>query len=138
MAKRIMEIGTHYMLEDKLKIEFMKAENMDLEKLRQADGIIIGSPDYYDYPAGIIKTFFDEMHDYGDTMKKILNFNFITHGHGGGKAAKFLDDLSSAIKLNSVASCIPVEEDDIDKKVEKKIIKALQDMIKKLGVKANF
>ena len=137
LAKRIFEIARHYLLEKHVSIEYMKAEEMDYGALMDADALIIGSPDYFSYPSGYIKIFFDYMYDHKKAMREKPAFTFLTHG-GGGKAAKYLDNLAESIDLDLVSKCVSVEEKDIDKKAEKKIIKALSSLADELNIEATF
>lgn len=53
-----------------------------------ADAVAIGTPDYYSYPAGTIKTFFDDLYLWDKEVKPIKGkpaVLFMTHG-GGGRA----------------------------------------------------
>jgi len=53
-----------------------------------ADAAAIGTPDYYSYPAGTIKTFFDDLYLWdkeGKSVKGKPAVLFMTHG-GGGRA----------------------------------------------------
>jgi multimeric flavodoxin WrbA len=59
-----------------------------LEEFIAADAVAIGSPDYYSYPAGAIKTLFDDLYLWdkaGEPVKGKSAVLFMTHG-GGGRA----------------------------------------------------
>jgi multimeric flavodoxin WrbA len=58
------------------------------EEFITADAVAIGTPDYYSYPAGTIKTFFDDLYLWdkaGEPVKGKPAVLFMTHG-GGGRA----------------------------------------------------
>jgi len=58
------------------------------EEFIGCDGTAIGTPDYYSYPAGTIKTFFDDLYLWdkaGRPIKGKPAILFMTHG-GGGRA----------------------------------------------------
>ncbi len=59
-----------------------------MEEFIAADAVAIGTPDYYSYPAGTIKTFFDDLYLWDKSGKPIKGkpaVLFMTHG-GGGRA----------------------------------------------------
>jgi len=58
------------------------------EEFISCDAAAIGTPDYYSYPAGTIKTFFDDLYLWdkaGQPVKGKPAVLFMTHG-GGGRA----------------------------------------------------
>jgi len=136
-AKRIFEIFRVFLLEKDINLEMMDAKEINYDKIKNADALIIGSPDYFSYPSGYIKIFFDEMRDFKKQIKDTPAFTFVTHG-GGGKAAKYIDRLSKSIGLDLVSKCISVEEKDIGKKEEKKIKKALKEFNDILDLNLNL
>jgi len=57
-----------------------------LEDLTSADAVAIGSPDYYGYVAGTIKTFFDDLYLWDQAGKAVRGKPaalFYSHGGGG-------------------------------------------------------
>jgi len=57
-----------------------------LDEFKSADGIAIGTPDYYSYVAGTIKTFFDDIWLWdraGEDVKGKPAVFFLSHGTGG-------------------------------------------------------
>jgi multimeric flavodoxin WrbA len=72
------------------------AHRVTLEEFISADAIALGTPDYFSYPAGTIKTFFDDMYlwdESGEPVKGKPAVLFISHG-GGGKARQPLDSFA--------------------------------------------
>nr|MDO8116658.1 NAD(P)H-dependent oxidoreductase [Candidatus Sigynarchaeota archaeon] len=88
--------------------ELVDAAKMDVKTLKESAAFIIGSPDYFSYVAGHIKTFFDDLWDDREQLKGRPAFGFITHG-GGGKAAKPLEELCGSFKFNFIKPVISVQ-----------------------------
>jgi len=128
LAKRFWDIFREF-IPNKYAIEMMKVQEMDIESLRASIGIIIGSPDYYDYVAGHIKIFFDEILEYKKDFKNKPAIGFITHG-GGGEATKSLQSLISYLKFDLIKPIISVKEKHITSKIESQIQKSLMKMLK--------
>jgi multimeric flavodoxin WrbA len=62
-------------------------KRVTLDKFLAADAIGLGTPDYFSYPAGTIKTFFDDLYLWdqaGNSIKGKRAALFFSHG-GGGK-----------------------------------------------------
>jgi NAD(P)H dehydrogenase (quinone) len=132
LAKRVHEIFTA-LLPKNLDVKMMSADEMDLTALKAAVGLIVGSPDYFSYPAGKIKYFFDEIYAVRDENKKKPIFGFITHG-GGGKALKPLQELCTSCKYKVITPFISVQEEkEISRKDEAQIEKNCKEMLKLLG-----
>jgi multimeric flavodoxin WrbA len=63
-----------------------------LEEFLAADGVALGTPDYYSYVAGTIKTFFDDLWLWdrsGEPVKGKPAALFFSHGTGGKGRAPF-------------------------------------------------
>jgi len=61
---------------------------VSLDEVLTADAVALGTPDYYSYPAGTIKTFFDDLYLWdkaGNPVKGKPAVLFMCHG-GGGRA----------------------------------------------------
>lgn len=75
-----------------------------------ADAYAIGTPDYFSYPAGGIKQFFDDIYTANFQKRNVFTKPvalFCTHG-GGGKATGPLGELAQSCKLcavDDVLSC---------------------------------
>jgi multimeric flavodoxin WrbA len=57
-----------------------------LKEFMSADGVALGTPDYFSYPAGTIKTLFDDIYLWnqaGEPVKGKPAVFFISHGSGG-------------------------------------------------------
>lgn len=78
---------------------------VDMAELVSADGLALGTPDYFTYMAGGLKQFFDDalLASYGgqETMNKPCVI-FVTHGGGGG-AVESVQRLAKSLKYNEVA-----------------------------------
>ena len=59
-----------------------KRQIVALDNLLKASAFIIGSPDYFEYPSGWLKVFFDEMYNHRNELRDIPVFGFISHGGG--------------------------------------------------------
>ena len=67
-----------------------------LDDFLKVDAIALGTPDYYSYPAGMIKTFFDDLYLWdkeGKPVKGKPAVLFMTHG-GGGRAKQPFEALA--------------------------------------------
>jgi multimeric flavodoxin WrbA len=83
------------------EVKLVRAGELDYDAAAAADGIAIGSPDYFSYVAGQVKTFFDKaLNDARFKGKPCATFG--THG-GGAKVLGVLDALVKAVKLQPVA-----------------------------------
>ena len=68
----------------------------------KADALAFGSPDYFTYMAGEMKTFFDRALSHVKDLKDKPFVSFVSHGGGGG-AIESLDRLGAAIGLKKAA-----------------------------------
>jgi multimeric flavodoxin WrbA len=62
-------------------------QRVTLDKFLAADAVALGTPDYFSYPAGTIKTFFDDLYLWDQAGKPVKGKPaalFFSHG-GGGK-----------------------------------------------------
>lgn len=82
-------------------VELAKLPRADVAALAQADGFAIGSPDYFSYAAGHVKTFYDEALALKNEISGKPYIAFGTHG-GGAKVLESLERLSQAIGLKQV------------------------------------
>lgn len=79
----------------------MDAETLDVEAIADADAVAIGSPNYYTYVSGRIKTFFDLA--FRNAAFKGKPFAaFSTHGGGGG-VSECIEKLAGSIGMNKIA-----------------------------------
>jgi multimeric flavodoxin WrbA len=92
-----------------------------LDEFLTADAVALGSPDYFSYVAGTIKTFFDDIYQWdkaGETVKGKQAALFFSHGGGGGKvrgpleqfAERFFEQVSE-----TVGSPRPITDDAKDR-----------------------
>jgi len=68
-----------------------------LEEFLEADAVAIGTPDYFSYVAGTIKTFFDDIYLWdqsGKSVKGKMAVLFCSHGGGGGKVKQPFESLA--------------------------------------------
>jgi multimeric flavodoxin WrbA len=67
-----------------------------LREFMSADAVALGTPDYFSYPAGTIKTFFDDIYLWdqsGEPVKGKPAVFFISHG-GGGRVREPLESFA--------------------------------------------
>jgi multimeric flavodoxin WrbA len=68
-----------------------------LEEFLATNGVAIGTPDYFSYVAGTIKTFFDDIYlwdQLGNPVKGKRAALFCSHGGGGGKVRQPFESLA--------------------------------------------
>jgi len=83
-------------------------DRVDMDAAERADGLALGSPDYFSYMAGGLKQFFDDLclADWGGRKVKGKPYvAFLTHG-GGGSAIASIEKLAVAMKLQQVAPSV--------------------------------
>jgi multimeric flavodoxin WrbA len=71
------------------KVVLKKAKDATIEDLISCDGIIIGSPEYFGYMAGMIKDFFDRTYEAAKGKTKIVKKPytvFVSAGNDGRNA----------------------------------------------------
>ena len=67
------------------------------EEFLIADAVAIGTPDYFSYVAGTIKTFFDDLYLWDQSGKPVKGKTavlFCSHGGGGGKVKQPFESLT--------------------------------------------
>ena len=79
----------------------MSAEALDMETLAGTDALAVGSPNYYTYMSGRIKTFFD-LAFRTPAFKGTPFVAFSTHGGGGG-ISDLLEKLADHLGMKKVA-----------------------------------
>jgi NAD(P)H dehydrogenase (quinone) len=84
-----------------VEAEMVSLPGADAEAVVGADGFAIGSPDYFSYAAGHVKTFYDEALPHKNAISGKPYVAFGTHG-GGAKVLDSLERLSQAIGLRQV------------------------------------
>ena len=82
----------------KHEVKLVEAEKLDMKEFVRADGFALGSPDYFTYMAGQMKTVFDRALAHAKEIKGKPFVSFVSHGGGGG-AIESLDRLGAAIGL---------------------------------------
>lgn len=90
------------------QVELKKAQDATWNDLKKAAGIAIGTPDYFDYMAGMVKDFFDRTY-YPSQSKIKGSFTanmpcifFVSGGTGGVPAIESLKKISLAFKFNVI------------------------------------
>jgi multimeric flavodoxin WrbA len=80
------------------KVELINTNEhrVTLNEFLSADAVALGTPDYFSYPAGTIKTFFDDMYQWdqaGHPVKGKPVALFFSHG-GGGRVRQPFESLA--------------------------------------------
>lgn len=83
-----------------VEAELMEAGGLDMARLAAAGALAVGSPNYYTYMSGRIKTFFD-LAFRQEAFKGKPFAAFSTHGGGGGVAA-IIEKLAKSVGLSRV------------------------------------
>jgi len=112
------------------KVELVKAAELDYDAAAAADAYAIGSPDYFSYVAGQIKTFFDKvLSDKRFHGKSYAGFG--THG-GGAKVLDCLNRLAKSVKLSQVAPGVMTKgaPDDLGAEQARKLGVTLAEAVK--------
>ena len=114
-------------------------QRVTLDKFLAADAVGLGTPDYFSYLAGTIKTFFDDLYLWdqaGKPVKGKLAVLFFSHG-GGGKvrqpfeylARRFFQQVGEAVEAQRPVSeearkkCLAIGKElvrELDKRGSKK------------------
>jgi len=101
LAEGVQEVGAE------VELINTNEQRVTLDQFLAADAVAIGTPDYYSYLAGTIKTFFDDIYQWdqsGEPVKGKPAVLFFSHG-GGGRVrqplenfvARFFDQLGEAV-----------------------------------------
>ena len=83
------------------QVEVAPAAGLDVARIVKADGVALGSPDYFSYVAGEIKTVFDLLLAQKDTLQDKPFVGFGSHG-GGGKVLGCIETLAGRVGLARV------------------------------------
>jgi len=108
-----------------------------LEEFLSADGVAIGTPDYFSYVAGTVKTFFDDLYLWDQSGKPVKGkpaVLFFSCG-GGGKVKQPLESLAQRFfqqKGETVRSDRPIANE-----AKKKCLALGQELVKHLNNKAS-
>ncbi len=88
------------------EVRLMDAAELDLAALEAADALAVGSPNYYSYPSGLVKHFFD-LAFRKPAFKGKPYAAFSTHGGGGGVSAT-IDRLAGSLGMHRAAEGLDV------------------------------
>ena len=108
-----------------------------LEEFLSADGVAIGTPDYFSYVAGTVKTFFDDIYLWDQSGKSVKGkpaVLFFSHG-GGGKVRQPLESLAQRF-FQKVGETVGSER-PIGNEAKKKCLALGKELVKGLGNKAS-
>ena len=88
------------------------ASQAGLEDLLHCDGILIGSPEYFGYMAGIIKDFFDRTYEDARKHQEIFKKPyalFISAGNDGAQAALSIERICLGYPFKKVADPVIIK-----------------------------
>ncbi len=91
------------------EVALMDAADLDLAAVEAADGVAVGSPNYYSYPSGQVKHFFDVAFR-RPAFKGKPYVGFSTHGGGGGISG-VLDRLAESLGMERAAEGLDVAQE---------------------------
>ena len=109
-----------------VEIKLMKAEEIDFNILKGADGYVIGTPNYFSAPSGYIKVFYDEMFQEKAVKGKPV-FCFVSHG-GSGDIPELIT-MNDWLKLETVGSTIVVKGGNLTDRQQQQIQDNLKEML---------
>ena len=98
-------------------------EKVPIRAVERADGLALGSPDYFSYIAGGLKQFFDDLKIAEWAGRKVTGkpcVCFLTHG-GGGAGIRSLEYLAEHAGFKKVAKSLVCEGPPAGKAVEKAV-----------------
>jgi multimeric flavodoxin WrbA len=104
MAEQVAE-GCRQVPGVEVEVVNVNEQRVDMDALVAADGLALGTPDYFTYMAGGLKQFFDDalLASYGGKQTKGKPYvAFLTHG-GGGKGIESVLRLAKSMEYNAVA-----------------------------------
>ncbi len=108
-----------------------------LEEFLSADGIAIGSPDYFSYVAGTVKTFFDDLYLWDQSGKPVKGkpaVLFFSCG-GGGKVRQPFESLAQRF-FQRVGEMVGSER-PIRNEAKKKCVDLGKELVKSLSQKTS-
>jgi len=82
----------------KHEVKLVDVRELDMAGFVRADGFALGSPDYFTYVAGEMKTLFDNALGQVKKLKGKKFVGFMSHGGGGG-GLESLEKLAEAVGL---------------------------------------
>jgi len=118
------------------QVEMKKAQDASWDDLKNAAGVAIGTPDYFDYMAGTVKDFFDRVfYPSQSKVKGSLTANmpcvfFVSGGTGGMPAIESLQKIGLAFKFNVI------EYINIGSKLTAGILTKCEDLGEKLAIES--
>ncbi|HMU98260.1 MAG TPA: flavodoxin family protein [Chitinophagales bacterium] len=103
---------------EEVEIRHLKAFDTTLEDVLWADGIVIGTPEYFGTMSGALKDFFDRTYD--DAKKAEINKPYaliISAGNDGTGAERQVQSLTTSYTMKRVLDTIIVNETEFDSKL---------------------
>jgi multimeric flavodoxin WrbA len=110
---------------------------LTLEEFMSADGVAIGTPDYFSYVAGTVKTFFDDLYLWDQSGKPVKGkpaVLFFSCG-GGGKVRQPFESLAQRF-FQHVGETVGSER-PISSEAKKKCLALGKELVKSLSSKTS-
>jgi len=82
-------------------VEIVPAAGLDVDRIVRADGVALGSPDYFSYVAGQVKVVFDRLLAHKNELAGKPFVGFGSHG-GGAKVLACIETLAKSVGLARV------------------------------------
>ncbi len=117
----------------KLTLINTNERRVTLEEFLSADGVAIGSPDYFSYVAGTVKTFFDDIYLWDQSGKPVKGkpaVLFFSCG-GGGKVRQPFEALAQRF-FRQVGGTVGSDH-PINNEAKKKCLALGKELVKSLG-----
>ncbi len=99
-----------------------RAGEATFQDLSECDGLVIGSPEYFGYMAGMIKDFFDRTYSEAFGRKEIVRkpyVVFISAGNDGSGTSAWIDRICKGFTFKKVSEPVISRGDVIGKDLEK-------------------
>ena len=100
-TKQMAELVAEGAGADDHDVTLVEVRELNIEDFPSYDAYALGSPDYFTYVAGEMKTLFDRALSQVARLKRKPVVTFVSHGGGGG-AIEYLDKLAKSIGLAQV------------------------------------
>ncbi len=111
LAEGVRETGN-------IQVMLKPAQEADSDDLLSCDGIAIGTPDYFNYMAGMLKDFFDRtFYATRNDVKGKPCVAFVTHG-GGGKASDSVVRMCDTFRFEMLDGPVMVRDRPDDQEAE--------------------
>ncbi|MCJ7605562.1 MAG: flavodoxin domain-containing protein [Dehalococcoidales bacterium] len=96
-------------------VSLKKAVDAGVDDLLGCDAVIIGTPNYFSYMAGMVKDFFDRVwFTVREKMEGKPYACFGSYGGGGTPAIESVEKICEGLKMNRVSDCVHTTREPSD------------------------